>query len=64
MLNLKFKREIKKKAPSNYSEINLIQQEEVNWWCEELSCTEEELINAINKVGDYTSRIKEYLGRY
>ena len=64
MLEFKFKRKIGKKAPSNYLKISLTEQDEINWWCEELNCTEEELTDAVNKVGESTSRVKEYLGEY
>lgn len=64
MLNLRFKREIRKKAPLDYSKINFTEQEELNWWCKELNCTEQELIDAVNKVGESTHRVKEYLGEY
>lgn len=65
MLGFKFKRKTTyDKAPSNYSTINLDEQGEINWWCKELSCTEEELIDAVNKIGNSTNRVKEYLGEY
>lgn len=51
------------KTPSDYSAINIFDQEEINWWCIELVCTEEELIYAVNKVGEYTNRVKEYFGQ-
>ncbi|WP_287825676.1 DUF3606 domain-containing protein [Clostridium sp.] len=44
--------------------ISLTEQDEINWWCEELNCTEEELTDAVNKVGESTSRVKQYLGEY
>lgn len=49
-------------APSDYSIINIFEQGEVNWWCKELGCTEEELIDTVNKVGESTYRVKEYFG--
>lgn len=64
MLSFKFKRKIEKRAPLNYSEVNIFEDNEVNWWCQELKCTEEELTYAVDKVGVYTTNIKKYLGAY
>lgn len=52
------------KTPSDYWIINIFDQEEVNWWCRELKCSEQELINVVNRVGDSTCKVKEYLGEY
>lgn len=65
MLGFKFKRKTGNKTyktPLNYSIIDLDEYDEINWWCKELSCTERELIDAVNKVGNSTNKVKEYFG--
>lgn len=57
------KRKIYYETPSDYFTINIFDQGQVNWWCRELGCTEDELIYAVNKVGEYTNRVKEYFGQ-
>lgn len=67
MLEFKFKRKTDNKtykAPFNYSIIDLDEDDEIRWWCKELSCTERELIDAVNKVGNSTNEVKEYFGEY
>ncbi|AJA48671.1 hypothetical protein CPAST_c26030 [Clostridium pasteurianum DSM 525 = ATCC 6013] len=64
LFKIKPKRNTYYKTPSDYWTINIFDQEEINWWCKELSCSEQELIGAVNKVGDSTYKVKEYFGEY
>jgi len=52
-----------KRRPQDASKININQEYEVNWWCEELGCTKNQLIAAVKEVGVSASKVREYLGK-
>ena len=53
--------DLTKKIPQDANRINLNQSWEVEYWCSELNCTEDELREAVEKVGDSVDAVREYL---
>lgn len=45
------------------SRINVSQPHEVRYWTKELGCTEEELRDAVSKVGPMVKDVKRKLGK-
>lgn len=54
---------LNKTRPWDASRINIHQDYEVNWWCDQFKVTKSQLIAAVNKVGTSASAVKEYLGK-
>lgn len=52
-----------KRRPQDASRINIHQDYEVNWWCDELNCTKEQLKKAVEKVGTSAQKVREYLDK-
>lgn len=52
---------LKKKRPQDIKRININEEWEVKYWCEELGCTKEELKKAVEKVGDSVEKVKKEL---
>lgn len=52
-----------KRRPLDASRINVHQDYEVNWWCDEFKVTKAQLIAAVNAVGTSASAVKKYLGK-
>ncbi|MBP2032737.1 hypothetical protein J2Z42_001411 [Clostridium algifaecis] len=52
-----------KKKPLDSSRINIHEPYEVNYWCDTLGCTKQELINAVNQVGTSVTKVKNHLGK-
>ena len=55
--------DLTKRRPWDASRINIHEPYEVNWWCSELRVTKEQLIEAVEAVGDSAERVKKYLNR-
>lgn len=50
-----------KRRPQDSSRVNVHEEYEVNWWCDEFGCTKTQLIAAVNAVGVSVSKVREYL---
>ena len=47
--------------PMDPGRINPIDPVELAYWCRELHCTEAELAQAVAKVGEHITAVREYL---
>ena len=54
---------LNKKRPHDATRINLNQSWELEYWCGALNCTEDELREAVEKVGDSVDAVTKYLAR-
>jgi len=52
---------LKRKQPEDPEKININQQWEVDYWCDNLGCSEELLRRAVEKVGPMVSDVKRWL---
>lgn len=52
---------LKKKRPQDATKININQDWEVDYWCDELGCTKSQLVKAVEKVGPMVDVVKKYL---
>jgi hypothetical protein len=41
--------------------VNAVDPVEVKYWCKQLKCTENELAEAIAKVGEHVAEVREFL---
>jgi hypothetical protein len=53
-------------APTHYrpldpGRIDALDSVEVRYWCKEFACTEAELFEAISKVGEHVTAVREHL---
>lgn len=55
--------DLTKKRPQDSSLISLTEPYEVNWWCDELNCTKDELKAAVKAVGDSAAKVRKHLGK-
>jgi hypothetical protein len=55
--------DLTKRRPQDALRINENEPYEVNWWCDELNCTEEELKAAVKAVGVMAVDVKKHLGK-
>jgi hypothetical protein len=53
--------DLNKKRPQDASKISLKEEWEVRYWCNELGCTRQQLIDAVTAVGHSTSAVREHL---
>ena len=53
--------DLKKKRPQDAKRINLSQPHEVRYWCKRFNCSELELRQAVNAVGDSAALVGAYL---
>jgi hypothetical protein len=53
--------ELRKHGPVDRKNINVNDSWEVTWWCKRLECTEERLNDAVQSVGNSSTRVNEYL---
>ena len=53
--------DLERKRPEDPARININQRWEVEYWCGKLGCTEEELKDAVGKVGVSVRKVKNYL---
>ncbi|MES2482502.1 MAG: DUF3606 domain-containing protein [Pseudomonadota bacterium] len=47
--------------PLDPGRIDALDSVELQYWCKELACTEAELIEAISKVGEHVTAVREHL---
>ena len=47
--------------PLDPGRIDSLDSAELQYWCKELACTEEELTEAISKVGEHIAAVREHL---
>jgi hypothetical protein len=56
---------LRKRRPQDSSRVNIHEPYEVRWWTEEFGCTEQQLKNAVAKVGTSAAAVKRHLsGKY
>ena len=53
--------DLDKRHPQDGKRINLNQKHEVRDWCRKLDCTEEQLEEAVDAVGDSVAKVKIWL---
>lgn len=51
------------RQPLDGKRIDINDPKEVNNWTDILGCTKEELIDAVNNVGDSAEQVRVYLGK-
>lgn len=49
--------------PQDSSRINLNQEYEVNWWCNEFACTRDQLARCVERVGVMANDVRACLGK-
>lgn len=47
--------------PLDPGRIDLLDSAGLRYWCKELACTETELTEALSKVGDHVTAVREHL---
>lgn len=47
--------------PLDPGRINIVDREELDYWRNELHCTEAELAQAVNQAGEHITAVREYL---
>lgn len=47
--------------PLDPGRVNAVDPIELQYWCKELNCTEEELLKAIGSVGEHLAEIRQVL---
>jgi hypothetical protein len=55
--------DLKKRGPADRTRINVNESWEVDWWCEELECTPQQLRAAVRAVGVLVDDVRRYLGK-
>jgi Protein of unknown function (DUF3606) len=55
--------DLSKRGPADRDRINLKETWEVNWWCEHLGVTPQQLRGAVAKVGVMARDVRESLGK-
>ena len=53
--------DLKKKRPQDAKRISLSQPHEVRYWCKRFNCSESELREAVEAVGDSVALVRAYL---
>jgi hypothetical protein len=48
-------------GPRDLTTINMSGESEIRWWCKQLGCTRNRLVEAIKVVGPMTYRVQQYL---
>jgi hypothetical protein len=54
---------LKRRGPEDPNKINVNQDWEIKYWCEELNVSRAKLIRAVEKVGPMVKDVKAYLAR-
>jgi Protein of unknown function (DUF3606) len=54
---------VTRSRPLDLSRINIQETGEVEYWCHKLQCTPDELIGAVEEVGDSPTAVYKYIGR-
>lgn len=52
-----------KRRPQDSSKINIHEDYEVRWWCDEFGCTKDQLTAAVKAVGVSAAAVRKYLGK-
>jgi Protein of unknown function (DUF3606) len=47
--------------PLDPGRVNAIDPVEVKYWCKVFNCTEDQLANAVAKVGEHVTEVREFL---
>jgi hypothetical protein len=47
--------------PLDPGRVNAVDPIELQYWCKELKCTEEQLSKAIGKVGEHVAEVRQFL---
>lgn len=50
-------------GPRDRSTVNVSDESEVRWWCNELRCTRRQLFAAIKAVGPRAEHVRHFLGK-
>ena len=58
---MKIAYDLTKRGTMDRKNINVDKPSDVDWWCQKLRCTEEELRNAIQTAGTSSTTVNEYL---
>lgn len=53
--------DLTKRRPQDASRVNIHEPYEVRWWCHELGCTEQQLRDAVSKVGTSADAVRKHL---
>ncbi len=56
-----FMETIRKQKPRDTSRIDINNEDEMQWWCGQLSCNEMRIKNAVSSVGDSADAVRRYL---
>jgi hypothetical protein len=54
--------DLKNRGPQDRARVNVHEDWERRWWCEQYGVNEERLKEAVEKVGVSAEKVKEYLG--
>lgn len=55
--------DLTKRGPTDRTRINVNEDWEVRWWCQQLGVTEQQPRDAVRKVGVMVSDVRRHLGR-
>lgn len=55
--------DLNKRGPQDSSRVNTSERWEVQYWTEKFGCSEEELKEAVSKVGSSAVSVEEYLSK-
>jgi len=47
--------------PLDPGRVNAVDPIEVQYWCRELECTEDELLKAVGRVGEHVTEVRQFL---
>lgn len=47
--------------PLDPGRVNAVDPVEARYWCKELECTEDDLANAVAKVGEHVAEVRQFL---
>ena len=47
--------------PLDPGRVNAVDPVELQYWCKELNCTEDELMNAVGRVGEHVAEVRQIL---
>ena len=47
--------------PLDPGRVNAVDPFELQYWCKELHCTEDELVKAVGAVGEHVAEVREFL---
>lgn len=50
------------KETSFSEKIDIFDDDSVKFWCGKFNCTEQELVDVVNRVGSSESKLKKYFG--